>query len=577
MLRGRYDEAERQFQSAVDVRTDDWVTARINLALLEFQTGRRDEAMASFDSFIDLYNQTPELNSAELTAVGVAVRHLGIDDSDHLQDALRAFDEATIRDPLNPDPSLHTGQLFLDTYRSPDARESFQKVLAVNPRHPEALLGMARAQQFDGSPETMAEVQEVLEINPNLVPARAMLSRLHLGLEDYDSAEEEAQRALEVNPASLEALSVLAATYYLRGEASRFEETVDQVTSINPSYAELHNTVADLAVQTRRYAQAVEMAEEAVRRDPSSWRGRGILGINRLRTAEIDEGRAELERAFGGDPFNPWYKNNLDLLDTFERYEITQTEHFEIAIDGREAELLSPYVADVAERAYADLAERYGMEPPTPVRLELFPSHADFSVRTVGLTGLGALGVAFGKVVAMDSPSARGRGEFNWASTLWHETAHVFHLALSDHRMPRWLGEGLAVFEQRRGAPAWGHDIDPGFLMAYHQDRILPVSELNSGFVRPSYPEQVVYSYYPGFTGLRAHRPGSWVPLARPHAGGVRRGSQHRRGVRAGPRNRAGGLRRRVHGVLRGPLPCAPRRDESDGGDALRNAPGPGG
>ena len=39
----------------------------------------------------------------------------------------------------------------------------------------------------------------------------------------------------------------------------------------------------------------------------------------------------------------------------------------------------------------------------------------------MGLPGLGALGVTFGKVVAMDSPSGRKPGDFHWASTLWHE------------------------------------------------------------------------------------------------------------------------------------------------------------
>ena len=46
----------------------------------------------------------------------------------------------------------------------------------------------------------------------------------------------------------------------------------------------------------------------------------------------------------------------------------------------------------------------------TPIRLELFPRHADFSVRTVGLAGLGALGVSVGSLLAMDSPAARERG-----------------------------------------------------------------------------------------------------------------------------------------------------------------------
>lgn len=523
--RGRYREAEASFRAAMADGGDDEATARVNLAELQLLTGRRDEAMRAFDGFIDFYNRTLSPSSAELTAVGIAVRHLGVEESDLLQDALRAFDEAVAADPSNPEPHLRTGQLFLDTYRSPDARESYQQVLARNPRHPQAVLGMALALEFDGSSEAMGTARSALEVNPNLVPARTLLARLHLRLEDYPAAEEEARAALEVNPSSLEALSVLAATWFLRDRDGDFNAVREQVRELNPRYPDLLTTVADMAVQTRRYADAVALAAEAVELDPYSWKARGILGINQLRVGAIEDGRAELERAFEGDPFNPWYKNTLDLLDTFERYRITETEHFLIAIDGREAELLAPPVSDLAEEAYRALAERYQYEPPTPIRLELFPSHADFSVRTVGLAGLGALGVSFGSVVAMDSPSARGRGEFNWASTLWHEIAHVFHLALSNHRVPRWLAEGFAVYEQRRGAPSWGHDVNPGFLIAYHQDRVLPVSQLNNGFVRPTYGGQVVHSYYQASLVCeliaRDHGPEALVAMLREYAAGA--------------------------------------------------------
>ena len=110
------------------------------------------------------------------------------------------------------------------------------------------------------------------------------------------------------------------------------------------------------------------------------------------------------------------------------------------------------------------------------MRIELYPEHDDFSVRSVGLAGVGLLGVAFGPVVVMDSPAARARGAFNWGSTLWHELAHVFHLSMTRNRVPRWFSEGLAVHEERRARPGWGADVDPGFLLAYLDGRLLPLS-----------------------------------------------------------------------------------------------------
>jgi tetratricopeptide (TPR) repeat protein len=210
----------------------------------------------------------------------------------------------------------------------------------------------------------------------------------------------------------------------------------------------------------------------------------------------MEAGRTNLERAFTGDPYNVWFKNTLDLVDKFQGFGSHRSKRFEVVARNDEDDLLAPYALALAEEAYDALARRYGIEPATPIRLELYPSHADFSVRTIGLAGMGALGVCFGKVIAQDSPRARPQGHFNWGSTLWHELAHTFTLAVSEHRVPRWLTEGLSVLEERRARPGWGDDLSPLFLAAWRDGELLPVGDLNNGFVRPSSPEQIGISYY---------------------------------------------------------------------------------
>jgi len=106
------------------------------------------------------------------------------------------------------------------------------------------------------------------------------------------------------------------------------------------------------------------------------------------------------------------------------------------------------------------------------------------------------LGVSFGTTLAMDSPAAREAGDFNWGSTLWHELAHTFTLGASDHRVPRWLSEGLSVLEERRARRGWGADVSPEFLAAYKAGKLVKVSRMNDGFMRPTYPQQIIFSYY---------------------------------------------------------------------------------
>jgi len=161
----------------------------------------------------------------------------------------------------------------------------------------------------------------------------------------------------------------------------------------------------------------------------------------------------------------------------------------------KESAALRPYVEALARRSIATFGARYGYQPAEPVTVEIYPNHDDFAVRTAGLPGIGLLGVTFGHVVAMDSPSGRRTGEFHWGSTLWHELAHVFTLSATQHRVPRWLSEGISVFEEWRTGPTPGVSIDPHVVDAFAADRFLPLARLDEGFIRPSYPGQVQVSY----------------------------------------------------------------------------------
>ena len=494
---GARSEAEAAFEAAAGTDGTWGLPAEAALARSAFDRGDVSGATSRYDRFIDVYNASGgRLGAPALVAVGEAVAFLGREEPNLFQDALRAFDEAVSRDPDYHEARVRAGDLFLDKYSSPEAKTEYEAVLAVNPNHPGALFGMARSFEFDGSAESADYLGRLLDVNPSHVEARALRARQLLSRGDRDEALVEVRRALEVNPASLSALTALAAYHAMSGDDDAFRETRAQVLALNPSYARMDATLAELAVQTRRYEQAAERAVAAVGLDSASWEAWGLLGLNRLRLGNIAEGRAALERAFAGDPFNPWFKNTLDLLDSFERFEVVETPRFQLFMRSDEAELLATYLAPLAEEAYEALATRYGVRPEGPIRVELYPSHADFSVRTLGEAGLGALGVSFGPVVVMDAPSARTLGEYNWASVFWHELAHTFHLHMTDHRVPRWFSEGLAVHEQRKARPGWGHRPTPSFLAALRDGRLRPVSELDDGFMRPTYPEQVIHSYY---------------------------------------------------------------------------------
>ena len=493
---GRVDEARVQLEAAAQIGSAVLLGAMSQLGELALQTGARAEAEIHFDGLIDAYNRGQARSPEDLIAVGNACRRMGAEDPQLFKDALRAYDEAVAADRGAVTSRVALAELFLDKYNGTEARGEVEAALALNDSDPEALLALARVENFEGRPTSMERARKALEINPSFVAARVFVAQLLLELEDFQGAAAEVETALATNPRSLEALTVLAGTRYLQGDANAFAELETRILGLNPEFAEFYNVLADVGVRNRLYREAVDFAARAVEIDPKSWRAWGLRGLNELRIGEIEAGRTHLELAFAGDPYNVWIKNTLDLVDTYVDYTPHSSQRFEVVAHSDEADLISPYALELLDEAYDELAARYKVQPEVPIRIEFYPSSADFSVRTIGLAGMGALGVCFGNVIAQDSPRARPRGTFNWASTLWHELTHTFTLAASEHRVPRWLTEGLSVLEERRARPGWGDDLNLSFLTAWRDGELLPAGDLNNGFVRPTSPQQVGLSYY---------------------------------------------------------------------------------
>ncbi len=131
------------------------------------------------------------------------------------------------------------------------------------------------------------------------------------------------------------------------------------------------------------------------------------LGSHLLRTGDEPGARVALEAAFKADPFSKLTMNQLAVMDKVDKYVTIRDGDVVMRLDPNEAPVLREYAMALAHQALSTLAARYEFTPRGPILIEIFPKHDDFAVRTLGLPGMvGALGVCFGRVVAMDSPNA---------------------------------------------------------------------------------------------------------------------------------------------------------------------------
>ena len=396
--------------------------------------------------------------------------------------------------PKNPDYRVRWGRLFLERFNGAEAAKLFEEALQIKKDDAGALLGLAlvAAEDFEGKAVELA--QEALVADPKLTEARVLLARLALEDNDPTRAAEEADKALAILPDALDAMAIHAAIDLLNDQPET--PWMTRILAKNPHYGQAYALVAHFFILNRRYEEGIAFYRKALDLEPDLWSARSQLGINLMRLGFEDEARAQLEQSYGHHYRDAATVNTLRLLDSYKNFVTYKTPATILKLHTKEAALLRPYFEAELERALATYERKYGLKLDRPVQVEVYPDHEDFAVRTMGMPGLGALGVTFGYVVAMDSPSGRKPVSFHWASTMWHELSHVYVLTATHHRVPRWFTEGMAVYEETAVSPEWGDRLDPTVIAAIKQKKLLPVAELDRGFVHPTYPTQVVVSYF---------------------------------------------------------------------------------
>jgi tetratricopeptide (TPR) repeat protein len=418
---------------------------------------------------------------------------------DDLRTANDTFREAVAAKPGEVLPKIRWARMFMHAGQYGDALALLREVLEVAPEDKGARLGMARLgmAQFEG--DISDDIQQLLREDGTLVEAYLIEANIAIEAGRLDDAVRAATRARELATQQglppVEALTLLATVEVMRNRdpAALVRETL----AYNPRYGSLFETLARFEVMRRRYREADAWLQRIPQVQPELWSGRRELGLNLMRLGRLEEARAHLVASYEGDPFNVITSNTLRLLDSLVNYDFIRLQDPDLVLQLHKSEsaALRPYVEQIARESIQSFSRRYGYTPAQPITIELYKDHADFEVRTAGLTGIGLLGVTFGHLLAMDSPSGQRRGDFHWGSVLWHEMAHVFTLSATEHRVPRWLSEGLSVYEEWTSGPTPGVSVSTRTLDRFRDGAFLPVAGIDQGFMRPTYEGQVQVSY----------------------------------------------------------------------------------
>ncbi len=191
------------------------------------------------------------------------------------------------------------------------AVEYFQSAIAADSGYAPAYAGLAEAHYWvsnmyvsptEAMPKSRAAATKALELDETLGEAHASLGRVK-ALYDWDWAGggEEFRRAIALSPGSAEAHLAYGNHLAVMGDLDGALAEMATAGGLDPLSAVIGVQRALLLQAAGRDEQAAEEARRALHLEPSAAQARVVIGIVDLRQGRIEEGIAEIQRAFSLD------------------------------------------------------------------------------------------------------------------------------------------------------------------------------------------------------------------------------------------------------------------------------------
>ena len=427
----------------------------------------------------------------DVIALGQAAILLGADPRLVLENFFGAAKKA---DPDVREVYLASGQLALDKHDFALASQSFQEGLKKWDDDPDLLFGMAAALEPSDRKAMIGLIERVLEENPNHINARLLLVDHLVDAEDYESALGELERVEKINPHHPRMWAYRGVIAHLRNDVEGETKAREEGLKFWETNPVVDHLLGQKLSQKYRFVEGAQYQRQALKFDPRYLPAKNQLAQDLLRLGIEEQGWSLADEVFREDAYDVAAYNLVTLHDTIRKFATLTNEHFILRMSEHEASIYGQDALDLLEESRAQLTKKYALELTGPVTVEIFPEQKDFAVRTFGMPGgEGYLGVCFGNVITANSPASQ---RMNWQSVLWHEFCHVVTLNLTRNKMPRWLSEGISVYEERRANPRWGEQLNPKYREMILEGEMKPISEMSSAFMAPPSGLHLQFAYY---------------------------------------------------------------------------------
>ena len=381
--------------------------------------------------------------------------------------------------------NVAAGVFLLTKHRPETAAKEFELATTLNKDIPDVYVGLGAIELGKWRFEQCQQAAErALKINPNHADALLLKAVCLMQWRKFDQVPPVVEKVLKVNPNHIDALSLMAAAYVRTFEDDKARPYMERVRKIDPRCAVLPNTIGEWMSAGRQFEQAEKYYREAMKLAPELAEPVTNLGRMYMQTGDEDKAVEVLQKAHEIDDFRSDVVNFLNLLNKMKKYDVKETEHFIVRVDGQHDAILLEQVAEYMERIHGEVTTDFDYTPEKKTIIEFFPTHSDFSVRITGRGWIGTVGACTGRVIALAAPNMERSqfGTHNWATVLRHEYAHAVTLAATGNRIPHWLTEACAVFQQ---PDKRNYSFVQMLVQATRTGRLFGIKEMDWGFIRP--------------------------------------------------------------------------------------------
>lgn len=491
---GRYDEAHTNALAALNDYSgslEKRLLARETF-LYQNDTAGANEQLKEMQQLIEA--RSSYLRNDEPVALGRALLLLGVEPRLVLDNCFRPAESMV---PPMREAFLASGQLALDKHDFALAADVFRAGVKQFPDDPDLNWGLAKAFESGDRSEMLKAIQAALAVNPRHIPSLLLLADHLIDAEQYDEAGKQIDLVLKVNPHRPEALAYRAVLAHLHNDTANEQKFRDDALAFWKSNPEVDCVIGTKLAQKYRFAEAAAAQKRALDFDPTYLPARRELAQDFLRLGQDDEGWKLAEDVHARDDYDVEMYNLVTLHDQIAKYQKLTNSDFIVRMQPHEAQLYGASVLDLLSRAKATLSAKYGVELTRRTLVDIFPEQKDFGVRTFGMPdNPGYLGVCFGSVITANSPASQASNPANWKDVLWHEFCHVITLNETKNRMPRWLSEGISVYEERQASPAWGERMDLAYREMILHGELTPLGELSGAFLAPKNAQALQFAYF---------------------------------------------------------------------------------